>query len=217
MAHDSKGPPSFRNGSLPNAVVVPEVAHTLTSNGHDASEDGTGRGTPIVAFKPHQSGDARSIGEDEHVTPTLSAASGGNMVPAIAFGWNKSPSQTMRCDHECTETLQASESSNPAVMHRYGIRRITPAEAERLQGFPDGWTAWGIGEDGKRVTLKDGPRYRMMGNAVTVNVAEWIGRRIAAAFPESATTDARQSPQPASSPLRGAVAPTNPPTQQKPV
>jgi DNA (cytosine-5)-methyltransferase 1 len=51
------------------------------------------------------------------------------------------------------------------------VRRLTPVECERLQGFPDGWT------DG----LPKTPRYRMMGNAVTVNVAEWIGRRIMAA------------------------------------
>ncbi len=57
-------------------------------------------------------------------------------------------------------------------------RRLTPAECSRLQAFPDDWTEWGMDEDGKRVDLADGPRYRMMGNAVTVNVAEWIGRRI---------------------------------------
>lgn len=51
-----------------------------------------------------------------------------------------------------------------------GVRRLTPIECERLQGFPDGWT----GEH------SDTQRYKMMGNAVTVNVAEWIGRRIMA-------------------------------------
>jgi len=49
-------------------------------------------------------------------------------------------------------------------------RRLTPTEGERLQGIPDGWT----GIDG----MADGPRYRMMGNAVTVNVAEYVGKRI---------------------------------------
>ena len=53
-------------------------------------------------------------------------------------------------------------------------RRLTPIECERLQGFPDDWTRYY--HDGKRVA--DGPRYRMLGNAVTVNVAEWIGRHI---------------------------------------
>ena len=53
-------------------------------------------------------------------------------------------------------------------------RRLTPRECERLQGFPDDWTRYA--DDGTE--LADGPRYRMTGNAVTVNVAEWIGDRI---------------------------------------
>lgn len=48
------------------------------------------------------------------------------------------------------------------------VRKLTPIECERLQGFPDDWTAG----------LSDSARYRTLGNAVTVNVAEWIGRRI---------------------------------------
>jgi len=47
------------------------------------------------------------------------------------------------------------------------VRRLTPTECERLQGFPDGWTHG-----------KDGPRYAALGDAVTVNVAEWIGKRM---------------------------------------
>lgn len=48
------------------------------------------------------------------------------------------------------------------------VRRLTPTECERLQGFPDGWTDHGA----------DGRRYAALGNAVTVNVAEWIGGRL---------------------------------------
>jgi len=51
---------------------------------------------------------------------------------------------------------------------------LTPRECERLQGFPDDWTRYY--HDGKEVA--DSPRYRMMGNAVTVNVSEWIGKQI---------------------------------------
>ena len=53
-------------------------------------------------------------------------------------------------------------------------RRLTPRECERLQGFPDDWTL--VEHNGK--PMSDGQRYRQMGNAVTVSVAEWIGRRI---------------------------------------
>lgn len=52
-----------------------------------------------------------------------------------------------------------------------GVRRLTPTECERLQGFPDEWTAGQF----------DSARYRQLGNAVCVPIAEWIGRRIVAA------------------------------------
>jgi len=48
------------------------------------------------------------------------------------------------------------------------VRRLTPVECERLQGFPDDWTA----------EQADSNRYKQMGNAVTVNVARWIGSRL---------------------------------------
>ena len=54
------------------------------------------------------------------------------------------------------------------VMIGTGVRRLTPVECERLQGFPDGWTDLG----------PDSRRYAALGDAVTVPVAEWIGRRI---------------------------------------
>ena len=57
-------------------------------------------------------------------------------------------------------------------------RRLTCTETERLQGFPDGWTAEGIDAKGNRKPQADGPRYKQMGNAVTVNVAEWIAHRL---------------------------------------
>jgi DNA (cytosine-5)-methyltransferase 1 len=63
--------------------------------------------------------------------------------------------------------------NNPGARRGMTIRRLMPIECERLQGFPDGWTA--VGVDGPQ---SDGARYRQLGNAVCVNVAEWIGRRI---------------------------------------
>lgn len=54
------------------------------------------------------------------------------------------------------------------MVQHYNVRRLTPVECERLQGFPDGWTS----------PESDSARYRMLGNAVCVPVAEWIGKRI---------------------------------------
>ena len=58
--------------------------------------------------------------------------------------------------------------SNALLWEDSGVRRLTVVECERLQGFPDGWTEG----------LSDSARYRCLGNAVTVNVAEWIGKRL---------------------------------------
>lgn len=61
----------------------------------------------------------------------------------------------------------------------FGVRRLTPRETERLQGFEDDWTAWGIDESGQRIEMSDSARYRMTGNAVCRAVSAWLDRRIA--------------------------------------
>lgn len=76
-----------------------------------------------------------------------------------------------------------------AIYRDGGVRRLTPLECERLQGFPDEWTRYGrklkrARVNGERVVVEDvvehsdNVRYRQLGNAVTVNVAEWIFERI---------------------------------------
>lgn len=73
-------------------------------------------------------------------------------------------------------TLNAFDngSESRATVLPHGVRRLTPRECERLQGFPDDWTRY----DHEGTELPDSFRYRAMGNAVAVPVAEWIGRRI---------------------------------------
>ena len=64
-----------------------------------------------------------------------------------------------------------------AVGHRYIVRRLTPRECERLQGFPDDWTL--VPYRGKSAgECPDGPRYKAIGNSMAVPVMRWIGRRI---------------------------------------
>ncbi len=66
------------------------------------------------------------------------------------------------------EMPSLNTDNNDLLFHQSLIRRLTPRECERLQGFPDDWTKGG----------KDAPRYRTLGNAVTVPVATWIAGRI---------------------------------------
>jgi len=56
------------------------------------------------------------------------------------------------------------------VTDGYSIRRLTPTECCRLQGFPDDWNEWGINEQGEKVKMSDTQRYKQMGNAVTTKV-----------------------------------------------
>lgn len=58
------------------------------------------------------------------------------------------------------------------------VRRLMPIECERLMGLPDDWTRWGIDDRGEIVELADSPRYRMCGNGVERNNAQWIFNRI---------------------------------------
>ena len=59
------------------------------------------------------------------------------------------------------------------------VRRLTAVETARLQGFPDDWNAHGLDKNHRQVLMKDGNRYKQMGNAVTVNVAQAIAERVA--------------------------------------
>ncbi len=60
---------------------------------------------------------------------------------------------------------------------RWIVRRLTPTECERLQGFPDGWTA--VPYKGRTIAA-DTPRYKALGNSMAVPVMLWIGERIQA-------------------------------------
>lgn len=62
----------------------------------------------------------------------------------------------------------------PAALQGMAVRRLTPRECERLQGFPDGWTD--VPYRGKPAA--DGPRYKALGNSMAVPVMRWIGERI---------------------------------------
>lgn len=281
------------------------VAHTLRAEGHDASEDGTGRGVPLVAdtlvtggreMPPHGTGDGKNIvvadtlrvgGRDQGAgsssdntpivlgfrptdgldmqvledqsptvkvgsgvgiasppgvlafsplqggrsmpvtpeSPTLEAGTGnkapgvlafdttqvtspgnyskpkpgdpchplaaGAHPPAIAYALGSHAGAAdadatnrnhaaggptgMGIQEECSHSLRQGRTQSVVAAIP---RRLTPTECERLQGFPDGWTAWGVDESGNRVELADSPRYAQLGNAVSVTPALWISKRI---------------------------------------
>ncbi len=88
-------------------------------------------------------------------------------IPEIARAITSGEGLRQKVDQD-TYMVEALKAGVSKSYQGVGVRRLTPIECERLQGFSDGWT----GEH------SDTQRYKMMGNAVTVNVAEWIARRI---------------------------------------
>jgi DNA (cytosine-5)-methyltransferase 1 len=94
-----------------------------------------------------------------------------------------------KCHDDDTDTLIAHTlHGNGLSVIGVGVRRLTPLECERLQGFPDGWTCLcGVEPySTAKCTCGDSARYRALGNAVTVNVAQWIARRLRAVMEATA-------------------------------
>jgi DNA (cytosine-5)-methyltransferase 1 len=70
------------------------------------------------------------------------------------------------------KTILSSDdiTTGDLIVSGYSVRRLTPLECERLQGFPDGWTEYG--HDGKKIS--DNQRYRALGNSVAVPCVEFV-------------------------------------------
>jgi DNA (cytosine-5)-methyltransferase 1 len=159
--------------------LIPETTHTLRADGFDASEDGTGRGTPLipVGVMAHGQGGAEITAGGR--SPTLTC---NHEAPVIAFDC-KSSGQSGFGVGDIASTLR---SMGHADSHQNGgghlavaergmqVRRLTPRECERLQGFMADYTL--VPHNGK--PLADGPRYKALGNSMATPVIAWIGRQI---------------------------------------
>lgn len=121
--------------------------------------------------------------DETGVTPTLRAmghagshANAGGQL-AVAFDAQAGGNTGLAIGEEVAGTLHGggSHGGRAAVATRWAVRRLTPLECERLQGFPDGYTDVPYR---KRNWTPDGPRYKALGNSMAVNAMEWLGLRI---------------------------------------
>lgn len=226
------------NHEAPYAMY--QTAHTLRGEGFDASEDGTGRGTPLVpvsyaiqagALRTNPLSGPDGVGVQSSIAYTLearaevqaiafdttqitSAANHSNPkagdpchplaaqahVPCIAFPERMSGTQcasavdvapsmgaanpTAVATRQVAQTITSNygkqcdnsdTSLGPNVaIHAMQVRRLTPGECEKLQGFPPEYT--NVPHRGKPAA--DGPRYKSLGNSWAVPNVRWIGRRI---------------------------------------
>ena len=197
------------------------ITHSLRADGFDASEDGTGRGTPIIpifeagARTGKSTDDIRAgsgIGDAGDISGTIGSnadrasgsapmalafsgkdhgADAGELAPTLcAMGHSGSHANG---GGQIAVALRGREggataelSDLPSALRAGGgggdkahvltgtVRRLTPRECERLQGFEDDYTL--IQYRGKPAA--DGPRYKALGNSMAVPVMHWIGQRI---------------------------------------
>ena len=159
------------------------VAHSLRADGFDASEDGTGRGTPLIpvahveTVPTMQTGSGHEAGHGARSGDTKDAY----IVPmAFVKGTNPHSAEeapTFR-EAEIAATLNGWDERHDPPKHMavqsMQVRRLTPRECERLQGFPDDYTLVPI----RNKPAADGPRYKALGNSMAVPVMRWIGRQL---------------------------------------
>jgi DNA (cytosine-5)-methyltransferase 1 len=215
MAFDTTQITSKENGSQPE---FGKPCHTLNANAHVPS--------CVVLDMTHACYVIRECGEQ---VPALQAriGTGGNQVPLTyqmnGFGDYRAAECASSCKQrdykdgtdlicssvdcrnfteggELNGTLQAKESGgtslnlNNTVRQNMVVRRLTPMECERLQGFPDGWTDIGdwvkTDKRGREIKVKgsaDSPRYKALGNSIALPFWDWMLRRMARYLPEDAT------------------------------
>jgi DNA (cytosine-5)-methyltransferase 1 len=176
-----------------NGAITGDVAATLGTPGSSVNASGPTVMQPI-AFKPGQSAAARSLGAQVDIACTLEGGGGGNNKQAIAqpvaFHANAQACQLPGPDRDTSISDSLTRSQQAAVAQSVAtvmqVRRLTPVECERLQGFPDGWTAVPIvkpqpikGQPAVVKAAADGPRYKALGNSMAVPCMKWIGERIA--------------------------------------
>ncbi len=185
------------------------VAHTIRGEGFGATEDGSGKGIPLlpIGFS------CKDYGADamENTAPTLRAMphheshpnAGGQLAAVIfesRFARNGRGGPDVIAPPLKAQSGRSGRGDGaPLVASWVAVRRLTPRECERLQGFPDDWTlvptyhqklrAEEVEEvaeylripldDVRRLgATPDGPRYKALGNSMAVPVMRWIGARI---------------------------------------
>jgi len=110
-----------------------------------------------------------------NVTPTMRVAGNAQGNLAVAVGTDLY-NGAITGDVACTMSTHGGDGNGtgPTVMQAMAVRRLTPVECERLQGFPDSYTDI----KSKNKPTPDGPRYKALGNSMAVPVMAWIGQRI---------------------------------------
>jgi DNA (cytosine-5)-methyltransferase 1 len=156
-------------------IAVPPVANCLQTSCNDYSRaDGFNMialAENTIGRQPHNGGNGDGFTEGGPMY-TLNATGVHGIAQPIKFG--KHQQDVIHVDAGIMSTLPAGTHGNAGhftkTLFNMRVRRLTPMECERLQGFPDNYT--------KTPTSSDTTRYKALGNSMAVPVMKWIGQRI---------------------------------------
>jgi DNA (cytosine-5)-methyltransferase 1 len=159
-------------------VLSGDVMQSLGTN-----SNATGRNAPTIAFTLHGSDGTASAASSTEVAGSLRTRAPGSIenssTTAVLQEQPVAWSGELTASTDVTGTLQRGGEGgrvDGVMTPQMAVRRLTPRECERLQGFPDDYTL--VEYRGKLAA--DGPRYKALGNSMAVPVMHWIGKRIAA-------------------------------------
>jgi DNA (cytosine-5)-methyltransferase 1 len=159
-------------------VLSSDVMQSLGTN-----SNATGRNAPTIAFTLHGSDGTTSAASSTEVAGSLRTRAPGSIenssTTAVLQEQSVAWSGELTASTDVAGTLQRGGDGgrvDGVMTPQMAVRRLTPRECERLQGFPDDYTL--VEYRGKPAA--DGPRYKALGNSMAVPVMRWIGQRIAA-------------------------------------
>jgi site-specific DNA-cytosine methylase len=180
---------------LRNALRDPEKHDEQNRQGVGTGDDGDPAPTltkahvhgVAVCFQQNTRDEVRLIGGEGNLAGALAASAGmkqtNYIAQATAVAWSIMPQNSGR-DYKARQVevlqplmatgVQHGNQGGDIIQTAMQVRRLTPRECERLQGFPDDWTL--VPHRGKPAA--DGPRYKSIGNSWAVPVVAWIGKRI---------------------------------------
>jgi DNA (cytosine-5)-methyltransferase 1 len=151
-----------------------DVMHSLGTNGN-----ATSRNAPTVAFTLHGSDGTATAASPTEVAGSLRTRAPGSIENSSTTAVLQEQPIASPLTASYGKQIDSSETGSrpPNLLHsQVAVRRLTPRECERLQGFPDDYTL--VEYRGRPAA--DGPRYKALGNSMAVPVMRWIGQRIAA-------------------------------------
>ena len=155
-----------------DTYIIPKVAATLTGGGHSG---GLHSDMTVIQLNPSKESNGRQpyqqnrVFDEEGISPALTRHNSDFIIKQRSRGKNKG------ADLKICPTISSNAFQENNLLD--GVRRLTEIECERLQGFPDNWTQYGD-YNGTIKPIAKTQRYKLIGNAVTVNIVEFIAKKI---------------------------------------